>query len=488
MKYKFLYLDLIICAVWMLFIFGMYGGWVSLFAAIVMPSVFYRFVLTFSLSKNEIRSWLPLLIYALLSTWTVLWGHNFCFDQIADYFFHLTHIEHDDVIHGIIKNSFLLWLVALPYVYYLFLVIRKIAVRTELTWVELIGAIMWHDNQTKIISGVLMVMLIAFVTGLSMSAAACQIMCFTAAPVTYWLICRYNRVVAEKMWVFVIAMVIFWYAQIMAGVWRGSMLLVCFVMIAYVMTILYKKIKNGLLYIGGILYLGVLLPSFSIGYNQYTCIHYARYGFHYLEPFRGILYIADSKGLFGLRDRYGMLVEPEYENIWIGENHTSYWSHQYILQKDGYNRYYDVFNNKFVQESDIVPNLQHQIRNIIEGYFVNHANEYDDIGQIMVTDLGSDKTIANVEISMKGNPVLCYVPDKSIIDDSIMIISDEFYRNDSVKVRSRYKRSVSYVKDVVRDSINSYRIFVRLVTDSLPQSESLIKIADNVATLEELKQ
>ena len=89
---------------------------------------------------------------------------------------------------------------------------------------------------------------------------------------------------------------------------------------------------------------------------------------------------------------------------------------------------------------------------------------------------------------MKGNPVLCYVPDKSIIDDSIMIISDEFYRNDSVKVRSRYKRSVSYVKDVVRDSINSYRIFVRLVTDSLPQSESLIKIADNVATLEELKQ
>jgi hypothetical protein len=242
------------------------------------------------------------------------------------------------------------------------------------------------------------------------------------------------------------------------------------------------------LFIGGILYLGVLLPSFSIGYNQYTCIHYARYGFHYLEPFRGILYIADSKGLFGLRDRYGMLVEPEYENIWIGENHTSYWSHQYILQKDGYNRYYDVFNNKFVQESDIVPNLQHQIRNIIEGYFVNHANEYDDIGQIMVTDLGSDKTIANVEISMKGNPVLCYVPDKSIIDDSIMIISDEFYRNDSVKVRSRYKRSVSYVKDVVRDSINSYRIFVRLVTDSLPQSESLIKIADNVATLEELKQ
>lgn len=487
MKYKLLYLDLIFCAVWMLFVFGMYGGWASLFAAIVLPPVIYRFVLTFSLSKNEIRSWLPLLIYALLSILTVLRSHNISFDQIADYFFHLTQIEYNDVIHGIIRNFFFIWLVILPYLYYLFLVILKKTSRTELTWDELVGAILWHDKQTKIISGILMVMLMAFVAGLSMSAAACQLMCFTAAPVTYWLICRYNRVVAERIWVIVIAMVIFWFAQIMAGVWRGVMLLVSLGMVAYAGTVLYQKTKIGLLYIGIVLYLGVFLPSFSIGYNQYACIHYARYGFYYLEPFRGILYITDSNGLYGLRDRYGLLIEPDYETIRIGDNHTSYWSHQYILQKDGYNRYYDVFNNKYVQESDIVPNLQHQVRNIIEGYFVDHDNEYDDIGQIMVTDLDSDKTIANVQISMKGKPVLCYVPDKSVSDDSIVIISGEFYRNDSVKVRSKYKHSVSYVKDVVRDSISSCKIFVRLVTDSVPQSESLIKIADNVATLEELK-
>ena len=145
-------------------------------------------------------------------------------------------------------------------------------------------------------------------------------------------------------------MVTFWFAQIMADWWRGFMLLISIVMVSYVGSILYQRTKKGLLCIGCVLYLGVFLPSFSIGYNQYACIHYARSGFHYLEPFRGILYITDGKGRYGLRDRYGMLIEPEYDTIRIGEKRTSYWSHLYILQKDGYNRYYDVFNNKYMKE------------------------------------------------------------------------------------------------------------------------------------------
>ncbi len=355
MKSILFYLDLIICAVWMLFVFGRYGGWAIPAAAICIPAVFYRFVLTFSLSKNEVRSWLPLLIYTPLSLWIVFSGYDISVSQIADYFFHLTQIEHNDVIHGIIKDFFLFWLFALPYIYYLFLLIRKETLRTELTWPELIGAILWRDRHTKIISAILMVMLVAFITGLSMSAAACQLMCFSAVPITYWLICRYISIKAEKLWMLVIAMAIFWGAQIMSGWWRGVMLLISLGMVAYVGIVISNKIKNVLMNIAFTLYLGILLPSFSIGYNQYACIQYARSGFHYLEPFRGILYITDGKGLYGLRDRYGMIIEPEYKTIRIGEKRTSYWSHQYILQKDGCNRYYDAFNNKFIQESDAMP-------------------------------------------------------------------------------------------------------------------------------------
>ena len=355
MNTKYLYLDLIICSVWMLFVFGRYGGWAIPIAAICMPAVFYRFVLAFSLSKKEVRSWLPLLIYVPLSLWIVFSGHDLSVSQIGDYYFHLTHIEHNDFAHGIIKFFFLFWLFALPYLYYLFLLIRKETSQTELTWPELVGAILWRDKQTKIISAILMVMLIAFVTGLSMSATACQLMCFFAVPITYWLICRYNSIEAEKLWALVIAMALFWYAQTMSGGWRVLMLLISMGMVTYTGIVLNRKTKKGMMTIALILYLGVLLPSFSIGYNQYACIHYARSGFHYLEPFRGILYITDSNGLYGLRDRYGMLIKPEYETIRIGEKRTSYWSHQYILQKDGFNRYYDVFNDKFVQESDSMP-------------------------------------------------------------------------------------------------------------------------------------
>ena len=355
MNTKYLYLDLIICSVWMLFVFGRYGGWVIPAAVFCMPALFYRFVIAFSLSKNDVRSWLPLLIYAPFALWVVFSGYDVSVSQIADYFFNLTNLEHNDFIHGLIKNFLVIWLFAIPYLYYLFLLIYKRTKRTELAWTDLWGAILWHDKQTKIISAILMVMLIAFITGLSMSAGACQLMCIAAAPVTYWLICRYYRIKAEKLWMLVIAMTIFWGAQIMSGWWRGVMLLISLGMVTYVGIILSHKMKNRLMTIAFVLYLGVMLPSFSIGYNQYASIQYARSGFHYLEPFRGILYITDGNGQYGLRDRYGIIIEPEYETIRIGEKRTSYWSHLYILQKDSCNIYYDAFNNKFVQESDVMP-------------------------------------------------------------------------------------------------------------------------------------
>lgn len=351
MKLKLHYLDLTICAIWLLFAYGTYGGGITLPSVIMMLAVFYRFVLLFSLSKKEMRSWLPLLFFLPFAAWIVFSNH-YCLEQIADYFFHLTHLEHSDVIHHTIVYFFLLWLFAVPYIYYLFLLIRKETLKTELTWLDLVGAILWHDKQTKTISAILMIMLLSFISGLSMSARGCQLMCFSAVPLTYWLICRYHKVRAEKAWVLVIAMGMFWLAQIQAGVWRGALLLLSFGLVVYVVVILYQKITNVRLSIVLVLYLGILLPSFSIGYNQYACIHYARSGFHYLEPFQGILYITDSEGHYGLRDRYGLLIEPEFESIRVGEKRTSRRNHLYILQKDGYNKYYDVINEKFVHASE----------------------------------------------------------------------------------------------------------------------------------------
>ena len=488
MKSKLLFFDLAICSVWMLSMFGGRGSWAYPTFLFVILEVLYRLVISFSLAHKEKRSWIPLLIFVPLIGMSVVVGVYNGVGEIIYRIFDLTKLEYNVALKYALGGFLMLWLFVLPYVYYLYLLFRKQLVGTELTWKELVGAILWHGRFERTCSAILMIMLIAFLTGLSMNARLCQIMCLTAAPLTYWLLCHYNKVKADKVWVLVVGMAFFWYAQILAGVWRVSMLLVSFGLVVYVGTRLYHNTRNNLLVNTMVLYLGILLPSFSIGYNQYACINYARKGFYYLSPFQGILYIIDStRELYGLRDRYGLLVEPEYEHIREGDRLPYGWTYLYVLQKDGYNRNYDVYNNRFVRESDICPDLQHEVREILENHFKWNGSEYDDMGQIMVKELIDGKTIADVRISMYGNPIINYNSERFIPDDSVAVASGEFFHNDSVKVYHGTKHSLSYATQIPDDTTPRYRIYVRLATDSITADSTLVGLAEKVAALRELK-
>ena len=488
MKSKLLLFDLAICSVWMLSMFGGRGSWAYPTFLFVVLEVLYRFVISFSLAHKEKRSWLPLLIFVPLIAMSVVVGIYNGVGEIIYRVFDLTQLEYNVAMKYAIGGFLMLWLFVFPYIYYLYLLFRKQLVRTELTWKELVGGILWHGRLEQICSAILMIMLVAFLTGLSMSARLCQIMCLTAAPLTYWLLCRYHKVKAEKIWVLVIGMAFFWYAQLLAGVWRVSMLLASFGLVIYVGTRLYHNIKDNLLVNTMVLYLGILLPSFSIGYNQYACINYARSGFYYMEPFNGIIYLTDStRELYGLRDRYGLLVEPVYERIRESDRFPNGWPYIYELQKDGYCRYYEVVNNAFTHEPDICPDLQHEVREILENHFKWNGSEYDDKGQITVTELIDGKTIADVRISMYGNPSINYNSERFIPDDSITVASGEFFRNDSVKVYHGTKHSLSYTMQIPDNTTPRYKIYVRLATDSIPADSTLVELTEKVAALEELK-
>ena len=132
------------------------------------------------------------------------------------------------------------------------------------------------------------------------------------------------------------------------------MLLVCMGLVAYVGIRFYRNAKNSILSVSMVLYLSVLLPSYSIGYNQYAGVNYARKGFYHLPSFPGILYITDDTGKLGLRDRYGVLIKPEYESIHESDKKFDGWRCVYILQRDNYRRYYDVYNNEYIQEDEAV--------------------------------------------------------------------------------------------------------------------------------------
>ena len=486
MKSKLLLLDLSICSLWMLSLLGGRVGWFYPVFAFSVLGVMMRFVVSFSLYFQEKRSWLPLGIFALLSG-VLVYYEDITIGTIASYFFCLTGLEYNKVVKNALGIGLFFWIFAAPFVYALFS-LGKLR-RTDLTWKDLLGAILWHDRMTKTCSAILSVLFMAFLTGISMTPHLCQVMCFTAAPLTYWLLCHYLRQKSEFLWVLVISMAIFWYGQLLSGTWRASLLLVSFGLVIFVGTRLYKNTQNFLLAICTVIYLGVFLPSFSIGYNQYACINYARSGFYYLSPFKGILYITDStRELYGLRDRYGLLIKPKYEHIGSGTNVPYKWSYVFPMQKDGYTRYYDVLNNEFVNESDIKEDLQHNVREIIENHFAECGSGYDDRGQITITDLQNGKTIADVRVCMYGNPFLNYYPERFIADDSVLVEAGQFFSNDSVKVyNDMLKKSMSYAVNVP-DSLDRYRIYVRIAGDSLTSHYTLMDIARKVASLPELKQ
>ena len=488
MKSKLHFFDLAICSVWLLSMFGGRGSWTYPTFLFVILEVLYRMVLSFSLYHKEKRTWLPLLIFVPLIGMSVVAGiYNGVGDiicRVAD----LTGLEYNVALKYALGGFLMLWLFVVPYIWYAVLLFKKQLVRTELTWKELVGGILWHGRLERTCSAILMILLVTFLTGLAMNARLCQILCMSAAPLTYWLLCHYHKVNAEKVWVLVVSMTIFWYAQIVAGVWRVSMLLVSFGLVIYVGTRLYHNIKDNLLVNTMVLYLGILLPSLSIGYNQYACINYARRGFYYMEPFHGILYLTDStRELYGLRDRYGLLVEPVYERICESDRFPNGWPYIYELQKDGYCLYYEVVNNTFTHEPDICPDLQHEVREILEHHFEWNGSEYDAKGQITVTELIDGKTIADVRISMYGNPFINYNTERFIPDDSITVASGEFFHNDSVKVYHGTKHSLSYATHVSDGIMPRYRIYVRLATDSVPADSTLVELAGMVAALKELK-
>lgn len=488
MRTKLLLLDLSVCSLWMLSLFGGRNDWNTPAFAFAVLGVMMRFVVSFSLYHSEKRSLIPLCLFGIL-TGILVTVDMLGIDTITSYFFCLTNLNYSNVLKRIMGISLFAWLFVAPFICYCVLFFRKRLVRTGLKWQELVGGILWHNRMAKSCFALIAVMLLTFLTGVSMYPDLCQLMCFTAVPLSYLLICHYYRVKSEDLWLLVVSMAAFWYGQEFSGAWRASFLFVCFVLVILVCIRLAKNTNHHLIAIISAVYLGILLPSFSIGYNQYACINYPRWGFYYLTPFKGILYIKDSTGkLYGLRDRYGLLIEPVYEAIGRGVECPYEWEYNYPMMKDGYIRQYNVLDNEYVHESDIDEVLQHHIREIIEGHFADNGSRYDDRGQIKVTDLSNGKTIADVRVSMYGLPNLNYYPERFIADDSTEVASGHFFRNDSVVVyNDMLKQSLSYAVNTP-DSLSRYRIYVRLATDSISSDSTLILIANKVASLDELRR
>lgn len=296
------------------------------------------------------------------------------------------------------------------------------------------------------------------------------------------MICRYLHIKSERLWLLAIGSIVFWYGQSLGGIFRVSALAVSFVLIAYTCCYLYKNTKSHTLTLVSILYLGILIPTFSIGYNQYTCLNYPRSGYYYLAPYNGILYINDTtNGEFvGLRDRYGLLVKPEYESIRPGYRTYWGWTTSFLLDKDGYSKTYNIIDNE-IEPSDINQELQSTLCNIISNFFGESKNDYSNKGEITVTEVESGNTIGHVRVSMRGNPMWTYENANFLPEDTAEVVVNQFLRTDSVFVNEHEQKNIlCYAENIPNDSIAKYKVYVRLSMDNKPKEEDLKGIIKQV--------
>lgn len=171
------------------------------------------------------------------------------------------------------------WLLVLPIVTYIILLFKKKTVRTSWTKTDLLGAILWKDEEAKIYSVILLTAVIAILIGLSMNARLCMMACLIAPMITYIALAKHYRMENKKWWMLLIAMLVFHQAQQFSGLISLGMLATTLLLVGYLCYPFMKRTSNALLCLLMPLYIGILLPSICIGYNQYACINYARKGY-----------------------------------------------------------------------------------------------------------------------------------------------------------------------------------------------------------------
>lgn len=360
MKSKLQLLDLAICMLWILLTYYGHYYWNQITTIFLGFSIILRLAISFSLKRNEKKTWMPLLAYTASLAFIAFNIDRYkAVGEMGEYFFHVTGLEYNSYVDWIISVSIWMWIFVMPFLYYFYLLILHRLVDTRMTKEELFGSVLWNDRRAKYFCATAMLTFLSLNAGVGMHQRFCQTMCFIAPPLAYWLICRYIKVKAEDVWLVLLGAMEFWLAQGAGGILRVAVLVLSFGSIAYAVTYLYRKTRLHLLTAFAIIFIGVIQPSFSIGYNQYACINYPRKSFYYLAPYNGILYIKNTtNGEFvGLRDRYGLLVEPKYDNIRPGYITKWGWTNTFLLQKEGHTKIYDVNNNKILT-SDIKPELQ----------------------------------------------------------------------------------------------------------------------------------
>lgn len=486
MKHKLYWMDQTLCFGWVLCILAnryTLGSCIDLILALII--VFLRLTVSNDLARYEKRTWLPLVIYCVLFITSFLNQVDMGFGVMARYPFWILNLSYERIVSCCIGVVMFLWLLFYPIIVYLITLFKKKLVKTELRWTDLMGAILWTDKRGRLCSKLLLAFVGALLAGLAMNMPICLFMTLVAPALSYAFLCNYfdsrNK---KRIGLLLIAMIIFFFAQVFAGIYRVGLLALSLLLVTYCCVQLYKTSRQFILSIVAIVYLGIVLPSLGIGNNQYACINYGRSGFYTVSGYNGIFFVVDKKNDFvGLRDRYGLILKPEFESIRCNHRGGSgFWNQVLELRRYGYTQLFDLNNTRLLESSSINDNLQKEIGEIVTGYITSEEVEYHDGCEIQVIELLSNKTLAWVRMLNYGNPMYLYETSKvcALADDFNELQPNTFIRDSLDDSDGGYMRTLSYVVNLPNDTLPIYRVGIKLSSREKQDSTAIIEIMDKI--------
>ena len=235
------------------------------------------------------------------------------------------------------------------------------------------------------------------------------------------------------------------------------------------------------------MYLGILLPTLAIGYNPYVCIAYRSWELASYGANKGYFTIHDLETRkVGLRDRFGMLIEPTYESIYSASEFDLFGDCK--LRKNGYVTLYNVRRKEMKESSVGDPNLQDNICQILDDYCDSYGFGRNDRLEVRVTRKDNpEEALAHVMMNWNGRGSHYDYSNRPFISaDSVTLRSGEFATGSPIEERDGKLHVLLYSYDVKQGPKTLYHIDMKTARKSEPQRAALVELAKKVETL--LKQ
>lgn len=475
-------IDLAICSLWTIAALGSRIAWVDTPVTwIVMLLIMSRLLLSFTLYHREKKSWIPGLLFMGLTAFAISTELDIKLSELASKVFLLLNLDFNRWWYVGLTLAVATWLRIVPLVVFLVNIFCKGSLTDTLTWKDALGKLLWTDKTARTYCSLLLITIGTLYAGLTMNARLCLFASVVAPTMSFHLLKRYYGLEKGKMWVLVISMLIFFFAQPHAGLLRMSMLGISFSMVAYVCSSFYQKEKKLLLSVISAIYVGILLPSLAIGNNQYTCFNVGRTGYYSLDIYPGIFSIEDKKtGKIGLRSRYALLVKPEYESIVY---HTPrHWFGKLELRKNGYYTLYDICNNEYRKDNHISHQLQDSLCQIVEEHLSEYDYKYDERLEVRLIEAKNSQVRTHIK-ALKNGSVIYNYDDKGafIPTDSVSYTPGTIVCDSLVRLEWCMLKSLSYTHNATTNDSAVYNIHVTLARENMPKPKEAEMLVQKIS-------